>query len=459
MRFALRLLVLLMLISMTRVAGAQIIETPVPFDSAGKIRTMTPALVTRLALTAPQWPVAGDFTEARLFDVSSGGQVLVVERRDGRIERYPLNTEHATALRFAVDAAMRTSGAPVSDARAEPVVEPARGTFVRNQMLLTWGVYGPLLAALADDPKGGTALVLLATGASYFAATALSRKTVITPAQNHLSTDGAIRGAGVGLGTLYAVAGDASSRSFAASGLVGAVAGQITGFRLGRKLTIGEAEAATALSTYAAATAFGLVGSTGLIDEADNARGAVGAALGAGLVGYLLGPQYPRRASYTVTRGDVQILGTGAVLGAAAGLVPHLHVNVSDEKAVFASATAGMLAGLFLVERGWVRKYDHAARDAAETSLGAGAGALMGVGIGVLTDADVRGMGGLMTGGGILGALVAHNLANPQRAGVRVGTNSPRLRRSRVTLSINPAEMALGAARVPGRYAMLNVKF
>ena len=209
MRFALRLLALLMLVSTARTVMAQVIETPVPFDSAGKIRTLTPSLVARLALVAPAWPVTGDFTVARLFEVSSGGQVLVVERSDGRLERYPLSAEHGTALRFAIDAAMRTSGSPVSDERAEPVAEPARGAFVRNQMLLTWAVYGPLLAAVADDPKVGTALVLLATGASYFATTAMSRKAIVTAAQNHLTIDGAVRGVGVGMGTLYTVSGDA----------------------------------------------------------------------------------------------------------------------------------------------------------------------------------------------------------------------------------------------------------
>lgn len=459
MRCALRLLALLLLTSITRTAAAQVVETPVPFDSAGRIRTLTPALVTRLALTAPAWPVAGDFVEARLFEASSGGRVIVVERRDGRIERFPLSAEHFTALRFAVDAATRTSGAPITEERAEPVVESAGGAFVRNQMLLTWVLYGPLLATMANDAQTGTALILLATGGSYFAATALSRKMVITPSQNHLSTDGAARGAGAGAGILYVLNGDAGSRSYATAAFLGGVAGQIAGFQRGRMLTIGEAEAATSISNYFALTAFGLTGASGLIDETDNARGAVGAMIGAGLFGYALGPQYPRRAPYTVTRGDVQVLSIGATLGAAAGLVPFIRDDVEDEKVVFASATAGMLGGLLLVERGWVRGYDHSARDAVETSLGAGAGALMGAGLAVLTDANTQTWMGLMTGGGILGALIAHNLANPPRASVRVGYNSPRTNKSRVKVSFTPTELALSATRIPGRYSLLTMSF
>ncbi len=457
MRLVSRSVVVLFLLVMARTAAAQVIETPVPFDSAGKIRTLTPSLVTRLGLTAPAWPATGVFTEARLFDISTGGQVLVVERDNGSIERYLLTPDHFTALRFAVDAGMQRSGSPVSDERADPVSQPARGAFVRNQMLLTWGVYGPLLAALADDPKGGTALVLLATGASYFATTALSRKAVITVSQNHLAIDGAVRGLGVGTGLLYAAAGDADSRSYAAAGLVGALAGQITGFQLGKRLTIGEAEAATSISTYAAATAMGVAGASGLINEVDDGRGAIAATIGAGLVGYALGPSYPRRARYTVTRGDVQLLSTGAILGIGVGVTPFLRDNIPDEKPFFASATAGMLGGLLLVERGWVRPFDHSARDAAETSVGMGAGALMGAGVGVLTDASVQAMVGLMTGGGVLGALVAHNLAAPARAGTtRVG----QVHGSRgAKLSWEPSALALAASKVPGQHAFLRLTF
>lgn len=459
MRILVRSWVVLLLLSGARALDAQVIETPVPFDSAGKVRTLTPALVGRLGLVPPVWPVTGGFVEARLFQVTGGGQVLVVERGDETVERHSLTPEHFTALRFAVDAAMRTSGAPVSDERPEVVSLPARGSFVRNQMLLTWALYGPLLAALADDPKGGTALVLLATGASYFGATAISRRTTITAAQNHLTADGAVRGLGAGMGTLYAVAGDADGRAYAAAGLVGALAGQVVGFQRGKTLTVGEAEAATALSTYAAATAMGVSGASGLINEVDDGRGAIGAAVGAGLIGYALGPLYPRRASYTVTRGDVQILSTGAVLGIGAGITPFIRNSMDDERPFFAGATVGMLGGLFLVEQNWVRRYDHAARDAAETWLGMGAGALMGAGIGVLTDANAQAMVGLMTGTGALGALVAHNLANPQRASLRIGSSGRRATPARATLSINPAELALGIAGVPGRHSLVTLTF
>lgn len=458
MRILVRTLVVLSLLTHASAIEAQVTETAVAFDSAGKIRTLTPQLVGRLDLSAPAWPVAGEFVEARLYEVSSGGHVLVVERAAGRLERFPMSADHVAALRFAIDTAMIASGSPVSEERPDVVSQPARGSFVRNQMALTWGLYGPLLAALADDPKAGTALILLGTGASYFASTALSRKAVITRAQNHLATDGAFRGLGLGMGTLLVLAGDgATGRAYAGAGLVGALTGQIAGFNLGKRLTDGEAEATTAISTYAAATALGLTGASGLIDEESDARAAVGAIMAAGAFGYALGPRYPRRSRYTVTRGDIQILATGAILGIGAGATPFVRGNF-DYQGFFASTTVGMLTGLYLVERHWVRPYDHAAREAAETGLGMGAGALMGAGIGVLTDAQSQAMVGLMTGAGVLGALIAHNMADPQRASTRTG-DVRRATPSRLTLSIRPADIALGVAGVPGRYSIVKLSF
>ncbi|HEY0929008.1 MAG TPA: hypothetical protein VGE27_03730 [Gemmatimonas sp.] len=47
-----------------RAQSTPIIETVVPFDSAGRITTITRQLVSRLSLTAPAWPVTGAFREA-----------------------------------------------------------------------------------------------------------------------------------------------------------------------------------------------------------------------------------------------------------------------------------------------------------------------------------------------------------------------------------------------------------
>ena len=453
-RFA---ILLLLVAAPLGVLAAQVTETAIPFDSAGKVRTITPALVERFVLTPPAWPVAGDFLEARLFQVSTGGNVLSVERRDRSIERHQLSTEQVAALRAAVDAAMTRTGAVVTEDRMDVISEPARGAFVRNQMLATWLVYGPSLAALSGDEKTGTALYLLATGASYFITTNISRKTVVTRAQNHLATDGALRGWAMGAGLSFAMAGeDVQGKTVAAVGLAGSLGGAIAGFQRGRTLTDSEAEASTAMSNFATLLTFGLAGTSGLLGEdADEGavRGLVAAMVGTGLVGYAAGPNYPRRARYTVTRGDIQLTSLGSTLGAALAVIPLFDTDPSIEVG-FGVATAGFLAGTYLAERNWTRKYDHSTGDATQTGLGATAGALMGSAAAVLLEPNEQTTYGLVVGGATVGALLGHNLAAPARAGTsrvssRVGSR----------VRFEPLGLGLAAGRVPGRHALISLSF
>lgn len=206
MRAIRQALCILILLVTARSAFAQITETPIAFDSAGKVRTLTPPLVQRFGLKGPEWPVMGDFREARLYAVSSGGRILVVDRPSGAIERYPLSDDNVAALQHAIDAAMTTGGRTVTEERTDVISEPANRAFVRNQMFLTW-VYAPLLGAVTQDGKAAASIYLLGTGASYFITTAISRKSRVTRAQNHLSTDGAIRGLAAASGLYFAITG------------------------------------------------------------------------------------------------------------------------------------------------------------------------------------------------------------------------------------------------------------
>jgi hypothetical protein len=441
-------------------AHAQVTETPVAFDSAGKVRTLTPALVTRFDLKAPTWPVQGNFLEARLFAISTGGRVLAVERQSGAVDRYPFGEDETQALRSVVDAAMTRSGALVTESRADVISEPARGAFVRNQMLLTWGVYGPLLASLTNDAKTGTALYLLATGASYFITTGIGKKTTVTRAQNHLSTDGALRGAATAAGLLYAFAGERShENTYTGIALAGALGGTIAGFGLGRGRTDSEAEATTTISNLAALTAAGVSGATGAFENNGVERSVVGGIVAAGLAGYALGPNYPRRARYAVTRGDVQMLSTGALLGAAAAVTPFADSDAESE-IMFAAATSGMLGGVLFSDRLMVRRFDYSTSDATQVGLGLAAGALLGGALVVLIDPSDTAVGmGLVTLGAIAGTVAGHHLADPPRAGAaRVGSaRIPGVRNAR--WQVHPTAVAFGLGRVPGRHALLTLRF
>jgi len=437
-------------------ALAQWSETPVPFDSAGRIRALTPALVARLALPDSVWPVRGAFVEARLYSQSTGGHVLSAVRQTGVIDRFPFTDERVVALRRAVDAGTATGGRIVAEEQPQTISGPARGAFARNQMILAFGLYGPLLAAMTDDAKTGTAMYLLATSASFFVTQSIARNKNITRAQNHLATDGAFRGWGTAAGILYAANGDGNRKTYSGVGLAGALAGAVAGYQFGKRLSDSEAQSASSISNFAALTALGLSGATGLAQSSDDGRPTVGAMVAAGALGYALGPKYPRIARYTVTTGDVQTLTIGALLGAAAGFTPFANEDNADSQLAAGAATAGLVEVGGDVDRLLAKPYDYATSDAALLGLGSLAGVLMGAAASVLAEPSAQGTMALLTVGGIAGAVAGHKFARPPRANsaMRVGSTT-----RGASMELNPVGMLLSASRAAGTHGILNVRF
>src|SRR6476619_730746 len=86
-------------------AGAlqsQVVERPVPFDNNGRVMVMTPYIAERAALRAPWWPVAGEFSEARMFTTNDSTFVLAVNRPSGVVERYTISVTDRDAIRAIV---------------------------------------------------------------------------------------------------------------------------------------------------------------------------------------------------------------------------------------------------------------------------------------------------------------------------------------------------------------------
>src|SRR3954469_18456618 len=156
-------------------AVAQTSETLAPFDSVGRVRSIAPSLAARLGLQAPAWPVTGAYTEARLYAVSTGGFVLVVDRGGGRLDRYALSDDERMALAAAIASGMVQAGRVVGEVAPTMISAPARGQFIRNQMLLSALVYGPAVSALTHDAQAGAAAYLLTAGGSFFYLANLSK--------------------------------------------------------------------------------------------------------------------------------------------------------------------------------------------------------------------------------------------------------------------------------------------
>ena len=80
-------------------ASAQVVEVPEAFDSAGRVTVITPPVAARLQLSPPAWRITGDYTGARLYALGAEGWVIVVERRDGAVERYAITAPDREYLR------------------------------------------------------------------------------------------------------------------------------------------------------------------------------------------------------------------------------------------------------------------------------------------------------------------------------------------------------------------------
>jgi hypothetical protein len=218
--------------------GAQVIETPIAFDSAQRVLAVTPAVAERFHLSgAPAWRVLGDYREARLYSVEPGGGfVLVVHRLTGALERYALATDERVALRDAVDAGSTTVGRPTADVGVDVVSEPAGS--VRATSDIAWRDRLWPSASLADGQSGATSLYLLVTGASFFISYSAAQFRLRAPES---------RGFGLAAGGLARLRGDRrrrqrNSRDRARLGLVGTIAGveldasSVTPKRTGRHL-------------------------------------------------------------------------------------------------------------------------------------------------------------------------------------------------------------------------------
>ena len=450
-----------------RSVSAQV-ETQVPFDSAGRINTMTPVLATRLGLAAPEWPVSGSFERARLF-ASAGSYVLVVERGGGVVERITLSSEQHAALREMVVA--RSAGGSHSrvGAQTNVISEPAGSAFVRAQSVLGALVYGPAAAALVGDASddASTALItysLVAGGTTFLAMARRRADPPITVAQNTLSSSMAIGGGLLGAAIPF-IAGANDGSAYAGGILAGSIGGTFTGLALARRMTDAEASASNLGATLTTATAFGVMAGAGMLtDKSDEQMRAPIAIAAASLVaGYAIGPRYPQRARYNVTSGDVGVVGSTAVLGALVAGIPLVDSD-PDERTAGLVLTGGMLAGAWTGDRLLARTRDHSTSDAAMLALGAGAGATLLGGIASANGPNPRVGYAVTTLGYVLGFALAEAIVDPPRDGeIREASRGRGPARAasvrRVTFDVDPVGAAFALSRQPGTFSVVRMTF
>lgn len=436
--------------------GAQVVERQVPFDTDGRLLVLTPSLVARLGLQAPEWPVAPGFDEARLFAIGDSSFVLVV-RRGAVVERYPLTAEQREGLGQRIAVAARTTGMPTQDVGTAGLEESARGQFVRTQSTLGLTLYGGM-ATLATESGEAWALTAAAT---FFISQAIARSVDVTVPMATMSADLAGRAA---LATLLLAPNSADFRTIAGVGLFTSVTGAAIGFQAGRHLTAAEAEATGWGSTSLALAVAGLTAGAGGGEWA--VRGAATAALVAGLP---LGVQYPRRAPYVLTAGDLWAMRVPQAIGAGAGL-SLASAGKSSGRGLVLGMTLGYLAGAVAGDRLIAKPYDFTVWQAG--LLGTGATVSLFAASALLSNAPTRDASGaiaLLTGASALGAWATGALLDlkPGRvAGRGVGDASAAPARDRAgrraprfAFRLDPVAALAASTRAPGQHAIATLTF
>jgi hypothetical protein len=331
-----------------------------------------------------------------------------------------------------------------------------RARFVRDQTILGLTVYGPAFATMVGrDGVTGTAGYLVMAGGTFFASAELTRRVRITEARSLMSSAMGIRGAGSAL--LITTQSDMEVRPAAGVVLLGALAGTASGLYFGGGLTGGEAAATVMGHDLAMGTAVALTFAGDAdpfdADGVDPMTSAV-AWTAAGLGGYFGGRWYAGIAKHNLTVGDLQTLWTGATIGALAGGATIASGSPSNE-VVAPTLLAGAWLGVILTERTLVRRYDHTRGEANLVALGGGAGALMGMGVGILIAGEADRGGsltlGFATAGAVAGVAMSERYLQPDRDSGRLAW----LERVRIA----PGALAAAATGAPGRHTLLSFTF
>jgi hypothetical protein len=331
-----------------------------------------------------------------------------------------------------------------------------RTKFVRSQTVLGLAAYGPTFAAmLADDGVTFTAGYLVMAGGTFFAATELTRQLNITEARQFLSSRMAWRGTMDGL--VLGSVGELRGRSVAGLGWIGGVGGTGLGLYLARDLREGEAVSMVVFHdiAYATTSLLGLV-----IDPDDNDGEGLStqarwlSATLAGWGGYAIGQRYARNATYEVTAGDAVLVWLGAGIGATS-LMTFVAESDPSEQAIAGTVLAGALVGIWGADRWLVRRFDHTTAEGSLVALGGGAGALMGIGVGVLIAGEAERGAALTLGLASLGAIGGVMLTERYALPAPDGGASFDVGR----VEFNPLGALAAAARVEGRHPILRITF
>jgi hypothetical protein len=429
-------------------ALGQVMETPVSFDSGGKIMEWD----RKMENQAGFFPDVADFNRALLWKADST-YVLELFSHQGRVRRQ-LSQAGFDSLNNSVDTFLAGQG------RQYGLNQEGRGELLWWQIPLSLGWYGPAVVTIADPDNGSvsTGLYLISAAATYYIPFMLTKNSQITPAQAHTSIAYGFTGIFAG-GALSALMGVEDNRGFCGIMLGTSISGQVSGFSWGRKFTKPQAQ------TISQFSGFGMVDlplfTCVLAKDPDEKLISAAALAGVG-GGTWLGHRLARGKD--ISDGEPAISETSGLVGMATGAGLYITVAAKDSlgdldingRAMCAVTLAGNIGGLYLGNR-LSRGYRYTKGDGLIVEGATCGGTLLGAGIGFLAGQNGSGAdrARVVCGTATLGLLGGYYL------GMKTVRNQEHKRLGRLDIKFHgmPLGLALAASKTKTKIPWISGSF
>lgn len=401
-------------------------DVMVPFDVESKIVTYTATLEKQLGL----FPDVPELVEARIW--MSPDSVYTLEISSGMGDRF-VRSRRTLTREQVLDIQTRFLAARRATLQTMGLDQSGRPTVLWTTTLLGTAYYGTAFGLVAfgdsfgDGPVTSALPYLFAGSAGYFIPYLLTMNTTVTQGDAVLMQNALAQGIGVGWGLTSVILGDKIVDGdnyrigFGLSILTG-IGGTVAAYKFSRShnLGVGHADVIGTSSLFGGLTglmtAFTVLGSTDFTGS-EWVRIIPASALIGSAAGVMLGHAAAKAQPYSA--GDADVYRLSGLIGAALPYCVSSAASFSGDPEIVTALTAmTTVAGLYVGDR-LVKGKDYSPEEGNYISLGTVGGALLGLGLAVMVEADEF-FPLMVLGGGTAGfALTQNSFATDARTRAR----------------------------------------
>ena len=370
-------------------------DVMVPFDVESKIVTYTATLEKQLGL----FPDVPELVEARIW--MSPDSVYTLEISSGMGDRF-VRSRRTLTREQVLDIQTRFLAARRATLQTMGLDQSGRPTVLWTTTLLGTAYYGTAFGLVAfgdsfgDGPVTSALPYLFAGSAGYFIPYLLTMNTTVTQGDAVLMQNALAQGIGVGWGLTSVILGDKIVDGdnyrigFGLSILTG-IGGTVAAYKFSRShnLGVGHADVIGTSSLFGGLTglmtAFTVLGSTDFTGS-EWVRIIPASALIGSAAGVMLGHAAAKAQPYSA--GDADVYRLSGLIGAALPYCVSSAASFSGDPEIVTALTAmTTVAGLYVGDR-LVKGKDYSPEEGNYISLGTVGGALLGLGLAVMVEAD-----------------------------------------------------------------------